>query len=126
MNGFIQKYGKALASTAVALVIAGWQAWSGDQHVDAREGVIIALAFGNAAMVYVIPLVPEYPWLKTAVGAGIAGLTALSAVILGGLTYDELAVVGFAVLQALGIKFAPAVSDNGVEAPAGFSDSRAG
>lgn len=126
MNSFIQKYGKALASTAVALVIAGWQAWSGDKHIDSREAVIIVLAFGNAAMVYIIPMVPEYPWAKTAAGAIIAGATALSAVILGGLNYDELAVVGFAVLQALGIKFAPAVSDNGVEAPAGFSDRSAG
>lgn len=123
LQRFFKKYGKAIVSVLVACGIASWQGMSGDHHIDGREGVVVLLAFLNAGMVFIIPLVPEYPWAKTAVGVGIAGATALSAVMLGGLSYDELTVVGMAIVQALGIKFAPAVSNNGVEAPTGFSDA---
>lgn len=122
MNRFLRKYGKALLSLAGAAGIAAWQGLSGDHHIDVREGAVTAMAFGNALIVYLVPLMPDKPWLKTAAGALVAGATALAAVGLGGLDYDEMTVVGIAVLQALGIKFGPAVSDNGTEAPAGFSD----
>lgn len=122
MNRFFNKYGKALISLGGAVVIAAWQGLSGDHHIDVREGAVTVIAFGNALIVYLVPLMPDKPWLKTAAGAIVAGATALSAVALGGLSYDELTVVGIAVLQALGIKFGPAISDNGTEAPAGFAD----
>lgn len=120
------KYGKPLISVLVACAIAAWQGLSGDRHIDIREGAIIAMAFGNAGIVYLVPLMPDKPWLKSAAGAIVAGATALSAVALGGLNYDELTVVGLAVLQALGIKLAPAESNNGTVAPAGFADGAAG
>lgn len=118
----LQKYGKFIVSFLFAVGIAVWQGASGDRHLDAREWTVVMLAFGNAATVYIVPLVPQYPWAKTAAGAIIAAATALSAVILGGLTYDELTIVGLAVLQALGIKLAPAESDNGTAVSSGFAD----
>lgn len=122
MNGFPKKYGKALLSLAGAVGIAAWQGWSGDHHMDVKEGAVTAMAFGNALIVWLVPLMPDKPWLKSAAGAIVAGATALGAVALGGLNYDELTVVGIAVLQALGVKFGPAISNNGTEAPAGFAD----
>lgn len=121
-SSFFKKYGKALLSLAGAVGIAAWQGLSGDHHIDLREGAVTAIAFGNALVVYLVPLMPDKPWLKTLAGALVAGATALSAIALGGLNYDELTVVGIAVLQALGVKFGPAISNNGTEAPAGFAD----
>lgn len=123
---FFRKYGKALLSLVGAIGITAWQGWSGDRHIDLREGAVVALAFGNALVVYLVPLLPDKPWLKTVAGAVVAGATALSALALGGLNYDEITVVAIAVLQALGIKFGPAASNNGVEVEAGFADRPVG
>lgn len=108
----LTRYGKPLFAVFVAVIITV-KAVYGDRHIDPAEGVAIALSFANAALVYLVPLFPGYRWLKTAVGVVIAALTALSSVILAGLTPDEMFLVLSAALQALGITLAPAVSANG-------------
>lgn len=113
MNGFMVRYGKPLFSVFVAVLITVKSVY-GDQHIDPAEGVVIALSFTNAGMVWLVPLFPGYRWLKTAVGVTIAALTALSSVILSGLTLDEAFLVVASALQALGVAVAPAVSSNGV------------
>lgn len=112
MTAFLARYGKPLFSVLMAVLVTAKSAY-GDHHVDPAEGVAIALSFANAGMVWLVPLFPGYRWLKSGVGVGIAALTALSSVILSGLTQDELFLVIAAVLQAAGIAVAPAVSDNG-------------
>lgn len=112
MTGFVTKYGKPLFAVVIAVIITAKAVYV-DRHIDPAEGVAIALSFASAGMVYLVPLFPGYRWLKTAVGVVIAALTALSSVILAGLTPDEVFLVVAAGLQALGITIAPAVSDNG-------------
>lgn len=123
MARFLQRYGKPLFATLIAALIT-FRTLYGDNHIDPAEGVAILLSFANGAVVYLVPLFPGYRWLKSAVGVIIAMLTALSVVILGGLTADEVALVVMAAAQALGIVAMPAVSDTGVGVgPGTFSGS---
>lgn len=108
----LKKYGKSIAAVVVAVIITLRSVLT-DSHVDPAEGVAIALSLANAVLVYLVPLFPGYRWLKSAVGVVIAALTALSTVILSGLTTDELLLVVLAAFQAAGVVAAPAVSDNG-------------
>lgn len=113
---FWKRFGKPLASVAVAVVTAIYAIFNdgGDVHIDPVEGVAIVIAFANALMTYIVPLVPEYRWAKTAVGAALAGLQVLATVIVGGLHPDEVVLIILAVAQALGIVITPATSNNGV------------
>lgn len=122
MRDWVRRHGKAIVSFLFAVGITAWQQFTGDHNIDPKEATVIGLAFGNALMVYVVPLVPEYPWVKSAAGAIIAVATAGSALALGGFSYDEIGILVLTALQALGIKIAPAESDNGVDAPTGLSD----
>ena len=121
-----KKYGKAITSLLFAVGITVWQGYSGDRSIDPAETVVIILAFGNAALTWVVPLVPQYPWAKSAASAVVAAATVATTLVLDGLDGDDLAVILATAAQALGVKFAPASSSNGVEVGAGFSDWSAG
>jgi hypothetical protein len=110
----IRKYGKALAAVAGAALTVAYGALSGDQHIDPEEGVQISIAAATAVGVYLVPLVPEYRWAKTAVAAVLAVLQVLATVILGGLDSNEWIALLLAALTVLGVGVTPAVSDNGV------------
>lgn len=126
LNPF-KKYGKPLVSVLVLAALALYVALGADTHGGARivdiEWIAIAVASAQGLTTYIIPLAPQYPWAKTAVGAVLAGLDVLAVVILGGLDAQELFLIGFAVAGALGIAVAPAVSNNGVQAHAGIGDA---
>ncbi|MFY1686509.1 hypothetical protein [Plantactinospora sp. WMMB782] len=110
----IQKYGKALAAVAGAALTIAYGALSGDQRIEPDEAVQIAIAAATAVGVYLVPLVPEYRWAKTAVAAVLAVLQVLATVILGGLDSNEWIALLLAALTVLGVGVTPAVSDNGV------------
>lgn len=116
------KYGKPAISFLLAVAYLIYQKYSGDRHIDGVEWALIIAAFGNSLIVYVVPLVPEYRWAKTAASAVTALGTGLLAVSLNGYTNDELITVLLGVAQFLGVAIAPAVSDNGVAAKAGIGD----
>lgn len=122
-----RRYGKPIVSAVVLAALALYVALGADSHGGARvvdiEWVAIAFALTQGVATYVVPLAPQYPWAKTAVGAILAGLEVVAVVILGGLDAQELFLIGFAVLSALGITVAPAISHNGVRARAGLSDA---
>lgn len=126
LNPF-KKYGKPLASVLVLAALALYVALGADTHGGTRivdiEWVAIAFAGAQGVATYLIPLAPEYPWAKTAIGAVLAGLDVLAVVILGGLDAQELFLIGFAVASALGIAVAPARSGNGVQARFGIGDA---
>lgn len=121
-----KKYGKAIVSLLFAVGIAAWQKYSGDRNIDLAEAVVITLAFGNAVMTWIVPLVPEYPWAKSAASAIVAAATMATSLVLDGIQGDDLTVIITVAVQALGVKFAPAMSNNGVSAPAGISDQPQG
>ncbi len=106
------RFGKPLASVVVAALVALKVALS--DGITADEAVIIALALANAVLVYVVPLVPEYRWVKSFVGVAIAILTALATLILDGFSGDDAILLLLVAAQAAGVVGAPAQSDNGV------------
>lgn len=122
-----RRFGKPIVSTLVLGALALYAALSATSHggvgiVDV-EWIAIAFAITQGVATYVVPLAAQYPWGKTAVGAILAGLEVAAVVIVGGLDTQEWFLIGFAVLSALGIAVAPAVSDNGVRARAGIGDA---
>ncbi|MFI7073547.1 hypothetical protein [Micromonospora sediminicola] len=108
------KYGKAIASTFFAALVAVYAASSGDNHIEPTEWVAVAIAFAGALGTFVVPLAPEYRWGKTAVNTLLAVLQVLATLILGGLDSNEWILLLLTAGQALGVVVAPAVSDNGV------------
>lgn len=118
-----QKYGKSIVSFVLAVGYLAYQLWAGDKNISGVDVALIVAGFGNSALTFIVPLVPEYKWAKTAAGAIAAAGTALMAVALGGYSSDEMVAVVLAVAQFLGVTIAPAISDNGVEAKAGLTDA---
>ncbi|SCL31875.1 hypothetical protein GA0070616_4348 [Micromonospora nigra] len=110
----MEKYGKALAAIAGAVLVALYAALGGDNRVDAEETVQVAIAAATAIGVYLVPLAPQYRWGKTAVAVVLAVLQALATTVLGGLDAGEWIVLVLAGLTAAGVAVAPAVSGNGV------------
>lgn len=119
---FFKKYGKSIVSVLFAVGVTAWQNFSGDRHIDLTEAVVIILAFANAAATWIVPLVPQYRWAKSAASAVIAAATVATTLALDGIHGDDLAIIVATGAQALGVKLAPAVSDNGVAVSAGFAD----
>lgn len=81
---------------------------------NGAEWVQIFIGLATSLAVYLVPLVPQHTWIKSAIGAVLAGLGALATVLVGGVTGSELLDVAVYALAALGIVIAPATSDTGV------------
>jgi len=121
----MQVYGKFVVAALYAVAVVAVPLFSGDHHIDPSEAVAIGIAACTALLTYVVPLVPSAPWTKTAIGAVLAGLQVATTVIVGGVDGNDVMLIAFAVLSALGITIAPAVSprtatavDWGTDAPA--------
>lgn len=115
-----QTYGKSIVAFLYAVAVTAVPFFSGDHHVDASEGVAIAIAVCTAALTWLVPLVPSATWTKTAIGAVLAGLQVLTTVVVGGLDANDMLLIAFAVISFLGIAVAPAVSpQTGARAGAG-------
>jgi hypothetical protein len=106
------RYGKALVSVIAAVALTLYT-FLNDNHISAEEWVQVCIAFTVAINVYLVPLTPEWPWMKTAVAAVTSLLNALVIVIVGGLDQQEILTLVIAVLTPFGVAMAPAVSDNG-------------
>lgn len=109
----MQVYGKFIVSFLYAVAVVAVPFFSGDKHIDPSEGVAIAIAVCTAALTYLVPLVPSAPWIKTAVAAVLAGLQIAATVIVGGIDSNDMLLIAAAVVGALGITLAPAVSTTG-------------
>lgn len=115
-----QTYGKSIVAFLYAVAVTAVPFFSGDHHVDASEGVAIAIAVCTAALTWLVPLVPSATWTKTAIGAVLAGLQVLTTVVVGGVDANDMLLIAFAVLSFLGIAVAPAISpQTGARAGAG-------
>lgn len=106
----LREYGKAIAAIATAGVVVAYQALSGDQHIDATEGVGIAIAGVSAVGVYLVPMAPQAKWSKSAVAALLAVLQVLATVILDGVGADDILLMLITAAGAVGVWTAPAVS----------------
>jgi len=86
------------------------------------EWVHLGIGVATVLSVYFAPLVPQHTWIKSALGAILAGLGVLTTAVLGGVTVQEWMDVAAYVLASLGILAAPARSDTGVAVAWGLSD----
>lgn len=106
----LQTYGKAIIAALYAIAVVAIPIWSGDKHIDPSEGVAIGIAICTALLTYLVPLVPSAPWTKTAIGVVLAGLQVAAAQIAGGIDSNDVMLILAAVVGALGIGLAPAIS----------------
>lgn len=108
------KYGKAISAVTYFVLVAAYAALSGDNRVDPDEWVAVAIAGVNAALVYVIPLAPQYRWPKTAVNVLLGVLQILATVILGGLDSGEWILLALTAANLIAGGALTSTSGNGV------------
>ena len=106
------KYGKVIVAILAAGVIALYD-YLNDGHITSEEWVHVFIAVGLAVQVYLVPLTPEWPWMKTGVAVVLAVLNVLVISIVGGITQREIVELALAALTPLGVGVAPAISNNG-------------
>jgi len=111
----LRTYGKAIVATLLAVAMTVYD-FVDDQHIDEVEWVKIAIAFAIALQTYLVPLTPEWPWMKTVLAVVLSGLQVLVITIIGGLTQQEIIELVIAIGTPLGIGATPAISHNGVVA----------
>lgn len=111
--------GKSIIAFLYALAVVLIPFIDGRHTPTPTEWVQIAIAAATAVSVYLAPLIPQAPWAKTAVGATLAGLQVLVALIGDGVNGNDLLLIIVAVAGACGIALAPAQSTNGVRVPWG-------
>lgn len=104
------KYGKAILSALLAIYTVVVPFWTGDHHIDASEGILIALAIANALMVYLVPLTASFPGIKSVINFVMAGLLVAQTVITDGIDANEWLLIIGAALAAIGVSVAPAAS----------------
>jgi hypothetical protein len=125
VKNLLQRFGKAAAAVLVAALTIAASALT-DGHVDAGEGVQIAIAAATAVSVWYVPLLPNVPAVKTVTYVILAVLNAATAYIAGGLDYGEIVNLVIAGLGVLLVGAAPAKSagDNLVPRPVAAAMNR--
>lgn len=108
----LKRYGKALVAVIVAALTLASSALV-DGHLDAGEGVQIAIAATTAVSVWLVPNLPTVGggWMKTGIAVVLAVLNVLTAVIVDGIDADDVINLVLAGLGVLLIGAAPAESD---------------
>ena len=103
--------GKAILAFLYAGAVVLVPVLSGDSPAPRPdEWVQIAIALTTAGAVYLAPLAPGATWVKSAIGALLAGLQVLTTAIVGGVDANDVLTIVVAVAGALGIILAPAAS----------------
>ncbi len=106
--------GKAIFSALYAVAAVAVPLFSTGGHPGAEGWVQIGIAVATAASTYIIPIIPEAPWAKTAVTVLLAALQVLTTAVIGGIDGNDVLLIVFAIGGALGVALAPATSANGV------------
>lgn len=109
MKKIFDRYGKALIAVLIAVLTLASSALV-DRHLDAGEGVQIAIAGATAVSVWLVPNLPHAGGVKTGIAFVLAVLNALTAVIAGGIDTSEVINLLLAGLGVLLVGVAPARS----------------
>lgn len=104
------KYGKALVSALFFLWTIVAPLLTGDGHITGVEWLVIGTGAGNAILVYLIPLNPDWAGGKTVTLAVMASLAAAQTVIGDGLQPDDFTIIIGAGLTILIGWYAPTIS----------------
>ena len=113
--------GKSIIAFLYALAVVLIPFIDGRHTPTPTEWVQIAIAAATAVSVYLTPLIPQAPWAKTAVGATLAGLQVLVALIGNGVNGNDLLLITVAVDGTFGSSLSPANSINKTAVPWGAS-----
>lgn len=117
-RGAWQVYGKSIAA-ALVVVATAVQAALSDSATGGRltqiEGVQIAIAAVNAALVFLVPNVPQWPWAKTVLAALLAALQLATSLIVDGIGSADVSALIIAVLMVLAPAMSPSTSVTGAE-----------
>lgn len=106
----LKTYGKAVWAALYAVAVVVIPLVSDDRRVSGPEAVAVAIAACTAVLTWLVPLVPTATWIKSAVGAMLAGLQVLATVLDGGVSGNDWLLILAAAAGALGIAAAPAFS----------------
>lgn len=101
------KYGKAIAAVVAAILAVVASATTGDGHISPEEWMQILLAGLTAASVYLVPAVPEWPWMKTAIAALIVAVETGASLIIDGLSVNDIVNIVIAILGVVFVGLAP-------------------
>lgn len=106
-------YGKSIAAALIA-VLTAVQAVLSDSATRGRitqvEGVQIAIAVANASLIWLVPNMPQWPWMKTALAAVLAALQLSTGLILDGISSADVSALIIAALMIVAPAAAPALS----------------
>lgn len=113
-TSFWTTYGKSIAAALVAVATAVQAALS-DSLTGGRitqiEGVQIAIAVVNALLVWLVPNLPRWPFMKTALAAVLAALQLATSLIVDGVSSADVTALVIAALMVIAPAAAPARSD---------------
>ncbi len=104
-----EKYGKTIVAI-VAAVLTAIQAATVNGHITRLGVVQIAIAATTAVLVYIVPVVPEWPWSKSVIAGILSALNAVATLIVSGWGATTGTEIVLAILAAVFIRYAPAVS----------------
>lgn len=110
-------YGKTITAVALAVFMA-LQAALPDHLVNNTEWVQILTAAFTALSVFLVPVVPQYPWVKSAIGVALSVLSVLLTLVVDGWQFTDWMPLLIALATAVGVTFSPAVSDTRPPTPA--------
>lgn len=105
------RYGKSIVAGLVAVATAVQAALSDSEtggRITQIEGVQIAIAVVNAALVWLVPNIPSWPWVKTVLAAALAVLQLLTSLIVDGVGSADISALIIAALMVAGPAAAPA------------------
>lgn len=115
-------YGKSIAAALVAVATAVQAAVSDSAsggRITQIEAVQIAIAVVNALLVWLVPNIPAWPWVKTILAAALAVLQLLTSLIVDGVGSADMSALVIAALMVLGPAAAPAAPPSTPIPPAG-------
>lgn len=110
-------YGKTIVAVALA-VFTAVQAALPDHLVNNTEAVQILIQFFLALSVYLVPVVPQYKWVKSAIAVVLAVLQVLVTLVVDGWQFTDWMPLLIAAATAVGVTLSPAVSETRPPTPA--------
>ncbi len=104
------RYGKAIVGVLTAIAVMGVTVTT-DNLITGEEWFQVLTEAVMALGVFLVPVFPEYPWLKTVQAALLTGLMVSVTLVLDGVTANDALVILVAILGAISVAVAPAKSD---------------
>lgn len=100
------RFGPAIVAVLFAVLTAVAAAWT-DSRIDGAEWVQIAIQGTTVAGVWLVPAVPGWPHMKTAIAFVLAIENAAVAAVVGGISGQELVGLAIAGVGVIAVRLTP-------------------